>query len=64
MLTTSYRRRNYNPFRDLSWRLVLMPPEGAPKSLHAKIAEGRAAALERLSPTVRWVAPSPRGERA
>jgi AcrR family transcriptional regulator len=32
-----------------TWRLVLMPPEGAPAALHVKIAEGRAAVLERLS---------------
>ena len=35
-----------------TWRLVLMPPEGAPASLHAKIAEGRRAVLERLSRAV------------
>ncbi len=35
-----------------TWRLVLMPPEGAPAALHAKIAEGRAAVLERLSRAV------------
>ena len=32
-----------------TWRLVLMPPEGAPPTLHKKIADGRAAVLERLS---------------
>ena len=36
-----------------TWRLVLMPPEGAPPALHAKIANGRAAVLERLSRAVR-----------
>lgn len=36
-----------------TWRLVLMPPEGAPDTLHVKIAEGRAAVLERLSLAVR-----------
>lgn len=35
-----------------TWRLVLMPPEGAPPALHAKIADGRAAVLERLSRAV------------
>jgi AcrR family transcriptional regulator len=35
-----------------TWRLVLMPPEGAPPTLHAKIADGRAAVLERLSRAV------------
>jgi AcrR family transcriptional regulator len=38
-----------------TWRLVLMPPEGAPAALHRKIAEGRAAVLERLSRAVRPV---------
>ncbi len=32
-----------------TWRLVLMPPEGAPAALHRKIAEGRSAVLDRLS---------------
>jgi AcrR family transcriptional regulator len=35
-----------------TWRLVLMPPEGAPPALHTKIADGRAAVLERLSRAV------------
>ena len=35
-----------------TWRLVLMPPEGAPPALHTKIAEGRAAVLARLSRAV------------
>jgi AcrR family transcriptional regulator len=35
-----------------TWRLVLMPPEGAPPSLREKIAAGRAAALKRLSAAV------------
>jgi AcrR family transcriptional regulator len=35
-----------------TWRLVLMPPEGAPPALHTKIAEGRAAVLDRLSRAV------------
>lgn len=38
-----------------TWRLVLMPPEGAPVALHRKIADGRAAVLERLSQAVRPV---------
>jgi AcrR family transcriptional regulator len=32
-----------------TWRLVLMPPEGAPESLRAAIAGGRAAVLTRLA---------------
>jgi AcrR family transcriptional regulator len=36
-----------------TWRLVLMPPEGAPPALHTKIAEGRAAVLARLARAVR-----------
>jgi AcrR family transcriptional regulator len=32
-----------------TWRLVLMPPEGAPESLRATIAAGRAAVLTRLA---------------
>ena len=35
-----------------TWRLVLMPPEGAPPALHTKIAAGRAAVLQRLSRAV------------
>ena len=35
-----------------TWRLVLMPPEGAPPSLREKIAAGRAGALKRLSAAV------------
>ena len=35
-----------------TWRLVLMPPEGAPPALHTKIAQGRAAVLARLSRAV------------
>ncbi len=35
-----------------TWRLVLMPPEGAPDALHTKIAQGRASVLERLSRAV------------
>lgn len=36
-----------------TWRLVLMPPEGAPPMLHRAIAEGRAAVLVRLTRAVR-----------
>ena len=32
-----------------TWRLVLMPPEGAPAILHDRIAGGRAAVLEQLA---------------
>jgi AcrR family transcriptional regulator len=39
-----------------TWRLVLMPPEGAPAALHQKIAAGRAAVLQRLSHAVRPIA--------
>ncbi len=35
-----------------TWRLILMPPEGAPQALRDKIAAGRDAALERLSAAV------------
>jgi AcrR family transcriptional regulator len=35
-----------------TWRLVLMPPEGAPESLRAAIANGRAAVLTRLAAVV------------
>src|SRR5215217_6519694 len=35
-----------------TWRLVLMPPEGAPQSLRAAIATGRAAVLTRLAAVV------------
>lgn len=36
-----------------TWRLVLVPPQGAPAALHEKIAQGRAAVLEGLSRAVR-----------
>lgn len=36
-----------------TWRLVLMPPEGAPPMLHKRIAEGKATVLERLTEAVR-----------
>jgi AcrR family transcriptional regulator len=35
-----------------TWRLVLMPPEGAPAILHDLIAQGRAAVLEQLARAV------------
>jgi AcrR family transcriptional regulator len=35
-----------------TWRLVLMPPEGAPKTLHQHIGRGRAAVLEQLARAV------------
>lgn len=35
------------------WRLVLMPPEGAPEQLHRRIAFGRARILSRLIQAVR-----------
>jgi AcrR family transcriptional regulator len=36
-----------------TWRLILMPPEGAPQILHMSIARGRAAVLARLTEAVR-----------
>jgi AcrR family transcriptional regulator len=36
-----------------TWRLVLMPQEGAPDILHKRIAEGRAAVLRQLVDAVR-----------
>ena len=35
-----------------TWRLVLMPPEGAPNVLHKAIAEGRASVLARMAEAV------------
>ena len=32
-----------------TWRLVLMPQEGAPRLLHERIAAGRAAVIARLA---------------
>ena len=37
----------------ITWRLVLMPPEGAPPTLHRRIAQGRASVLERMAQAVR-----------
>lgn len=36
-----------------TWRLILMPPEGAPQILHKSIARGRATVLARLTDAVR-----------
>jgi AcrR family transcriptional regulator len=36
-----------------TWRLVLMPPEGAPTILRERIGEGRAAIVAQLAETVR-----------
>src|SRR4051812_14252591 len=36
-----------------TWRLVLMPPEGAPAVLHDQIARGRTAVVEHLAQAVR-----------
>lgn len=36
-----------------TWRLVLIPPEGAPELLRKSISQGRAAVLERLAQAVR-----------
>ena len=36
-----------------TWRLILMPPEGAPAILHAAIAAGRATVLDQLVRAVR-----------
>jgi AcrR family transcriptional regulator len=38
-----------------TWRLILMPPEGAPESLHKSIARGRDMVLTRLTEAVRPV---------
>jgi AcrR family transcriptional regulator len=44
-----------------TWRLVLMPPEGAPELLRTLIIDGRAAILEKLARAVRPVL-TPAGE--
>jgi AcrR family transcriptional regulator len=36
-----------------TWRLVLMPPEGAPEMLRQRIEEGRRSVLEKLARAVR-----------
>lgn len=36
----------------VTWRLVLMPPEGAPELLRERIAEGRAAVVAQLAEAV------------
>jgi AcrR family transcriptional regulator len=36
-----------------TWRLILTPPEGAPDSLHRRIARGKAQVLQRLTDAVR-----------
>src|SRR5215208_4980999 len=41
-----------------TWRLVLMPPEGAPAILHDRIARGRAAVVAQLAQAVGpWLGP-------
>jgi hypothetical protein len=46
-----------------TWRLVLMPQEGAPRLLHDRITEGRAAVVARLAhslaPVMRDEVPDP-----
>ena len=37
----------------VTWRLVLMPPEGAPENLRQRIADGRGAVLAQLTQTFR-----------
>jgi AcrR family transcriptional regulator len=44
-----------------TWRLVLMPAEGAPKMLRRRIEKGRSAVLAKLTQAVR---PALQGERA
>jgi AcrR family transcriptional regulator len=36
-----------------TWRLVLMPPEGAPEVLHEQIRRGRAAVIDQLARALR-----------
>jgi AcrR family transcriptional regulator len=42
-----------------TWRLVLMPPEGAPASLRHGIARGRAAVIAQLTEALKPGLPSP-----
>lgn len=37
----------------MTWRLVLMPPDGAPETLRELIADGRAAVLARIIEALR-----------
>lgn len=37
-----------------TWRLVLLPPEGAPPLLRERVERGRAAALEQIERLVAW----------
>jgi len=41
-----------------TWRLVLMPPEGAPELLRKSIARGRGAVLAKLALALRPIAPA------
>jgi AcrR family transcriptional regulator len=41
--------------RPRTWRLILIPPEGAPESLHASIAAGRRTVLAQLTEAVQPV---------
>ena len=45
----------------MTWRLVLMPPEGAPEFLRKSIEQGRAAVLDRLTQRRSADAPRPAG---
>jgi AcrR family transcriptional regulator len=45
-----------------TWRLVLMPQEGAPRALHERIAAGRAAIVARLAAGLRPGAGPPDAE--
>ena len=42
-----------------TWRLVLMPHEGAPRLLHERIAAGRAAVIARLAQALPAALPDP-----
>ena len=42
-----------------TWRLVLMPQEGAPRLLHERIAAGRAAVVARLAQALHRPLPDP-----
>lgn len=46
----------------LTWRLILMPPEGAPQILYKSIARGRAIVLAHLTDAVRPALARERGE--
>lgn len=40
--------------RPRTWQIVLLPPQGVPRSLHDKVVERREAVIEQITPLIAW----------